>query len=270
VSASSVIGALDLPADDANGSVRLTGVFQSISFTTTFAGSDGIYLQAGAPAPPPPPPPPAPFTFVPPKRLSDLPPPVLGRRVNVEPVSGEVTFASPGDAASARAAQKGLRFRPLREARQLPVGSFFDTRRGRVRLQTATTRRGRRQAGVFFSGVFQTIQSRRGSARGLTELRLKGSSFRSCARAGHGSREASSSRHSKRRIRRLRGNARGRFSTRGRHSAATVRGTVWSVSDRCDGTLTKVTRGKVAVRDFRRRKSILLRAGKSYLARARR
>jgi hypothetical protein len=46
-----------------------------------------------------------------------------------------------------------------------------------------------------------------------------------------------------------------------------VRGTKWSVEDRCDGTLTKVFEGKVAVRDFRRHKTITVRAGKSYLAR---
>ena len=39
-------------------------------------------------------------------------------------------------------------------------------------------------------------------------------------------------------------------------------------ADRCDGTLTKVSRGKVAVRDFRRHKTILLRKGKHYLAKA--
>jgi hypothetical protein len=38
--------------------------------------------------------------------------------------------------------------------------------------------------------------------------------------------------------------------------------------DRCDGTLTSVRRGTVAVRDFRRRKTIVLTGGKSYLARA--
>ena len=69
-------------------------------------------------------------------------------------------------------------------------------------------------------------------------------------------------------MRRLRGNARGRFRTRGRYSAATVRGTKWTVTDRCDNTLTKVTRGRVAVRDFRRKKTVIVRAGKSYLARA--
>ena len=66
----------------------------------------------------------------------------------------------------------------------------------------------------------------------------------------------------------MRGNASGRYRTSGRYSAATVRGTIWDTIDRCDGTLTKVTRGTVVVRDFRKRRNITVRAGKSYLARA--
>jgi hypothetical protein len=42
------------------------------------------------------------------------------------------------------------------------------------------------------------------------------------------------------------------------------------VADRCDGTLTKVTEGAVAVRDRVRHKTVLVKAGHSYLARARR
>ncbi len=69
VAGSDVVGALDLPADDGNGTVRLSGTFSSIPFSTTFPGSDGIILQVGAlpPVPPatppvtaPPAPPPAP------------------------------------------------------------------------------------------------------------------------------------------------------------------------------------------------------------------
>ena len=76
---------------------------------------------------------------------------------------------------------------------------------------------------------------------------------------------------SRRRIRGLRGRAGGgRFRARGRYSSATVRGTDWTVTDRCDGTLTMVRRGRVAVRDFKRRKNVSVRAGKSYLARAKR
>jgi hypothetical protein len=46
-----------------------------------------------------------------------------------------------------------------------------------------------------------------------------------------------------------------------------VRGTVWDTIDRCDGTLTKVTRGVVAVRDLGRRRTVVIRAGKRTKAR---
>jgi hypothetical protein len=131
-----------------------------------------------------------------------------------------------------------------------------------------TRREDQIQDGLFTRGLFQVLQSRRTRARGLTELRLKGGNFRRCPRVGKSGQGAAAL--SRRVIRRLRGNARGRFRARGRHSAATVRGTVWEVVDRCDGTLTRVTRGRVAVRDFRRRKTVVVRAGKRYLARARR
>jgi archaeosine-15-forming tRNA-guanine transglycosylase len=69
-------------------------------------------------------------------------------------------------------------------------------------------------------------------------------------------------------VRRLWGRDRGgRFRTHGRHSQATVRGTRWLTVDRCDGTLTKVTRGAVSVRDFVRHRTVLVRSGHSYLAR---
>ena len=41
------------------------------------------------------------------------------------------------------------------------------------------------------------------------------------------------------------GNGKGKFRTSGKYSSATVRGTIWLVEDRCEGTLTKVTRGTV-------------------------
>ena len=47
-----------------------------------------------------------------------------------------------------------------------------------------------------------------------------------------------------------------------------MRGTAWDMIDRCDGTLTRVKRGRVVVRDFRRKRNITLTAGKSYLAKA--
>ena len=74
---------------------------------------------------------------------------------------------------------------------------------------------------------------------------------------------------SKRRVRRLWGSGHGRFTTRGRNSAATVRGTIWSVEDRCDGTLTRVTRGVVVVENLRTHRTKTVKAGETYLVRRR-
>jgi hypothetical protein len=52
------------------------------------------------------------------------------------------------------------------------------------------------------------------------------------------------------------------------HSSGTVHGTQWQVSERCDGTLTRVLKGVVTVRDFTLHKTVLVHAGQSYLARA--
>jgi Tol biopolymer transport system component len=205
-----------------------------------------------------------------PLTLADLDNPTLGVDVNVAPVSGIVLVGIPGVAARAagraRPSQKGVTFVPLSEARQIPVGSFINTRRGRVRMQSAVNQAGKRQTGDFFSGLFQIRQSRKRSARGLTDLVLKGSSFRRC-RSASGRRASASA---GRTVRRLRANARGRFRTTGRNSSATVRGTAWGMIDRCDGTLTRVSRGRVVVRDFRRKRNVTVRAGKTYLAKARR
>jgi Tol biopolymer transport system component len=194
------------------------------------------------------------------KELADLPPPAIGKTANLDP-SGRVLLGVRRGGRGASAAQKGVRFVALKEARQVPVGSFVNTRRGRIRLQTAA-KSGERQAGTFSGGLFQVLQSRRGRTKGLTSLKLKGSSFRRCASASGSARAAASI------VRRLRSRARGRFRTRGRHSAATVRGTTWVTVDRCDGTLTAVKKGRVVVRDFRLRRNIVVRAGKSYLAKA--
>jgi hypothetical protein len=46
-----------------------------------------------------------------------------------------------------------------------------------------------------------------------------------------------------------------------------VRGTIWLVEDRCNGsTFFKTRRGIVEVRDFVKHKSLPLPAGKTYLA----
>ena len=67
-------------------------------------------------------------------------------------------------------------------------------------------------------------------------------------------------------VRRLWGRGKGRFRTKGRYSAGTVRGTFWVTIDRCDGTVTRVRTGVVDVFDFVLHKHIKVHAGQQYLA----
>ena len=174
--------------------------------------------------------------------VGPLPPPVLGATFNVQPEGGEVFVSLPPGASAARRVPglKGREFIPLSQARQVPIGSLLDTRKGRVRISTARNTAGTTQSGAFQAGVFQVLQSRRKKSRGLTTLRLKGASFKRCGGRGSATARVARSRV----IRRIRASAKGRFRTRGRNSSATVRGTTWTTADRCDGTLTRVVRGK--------------------------
>jgi hypothetical protein len=182
-------------------------------------------------------------------RQSTVPPPVAGVSVNVAPVSGVVRVR--------------LRGRPgfvsLAALRNVPVGSELDVTRGRVRLTSAARAR-RTQTGVFYQGRAVVRQER---ATRVTTMTLSGRLV--CPRRS----SASSGQAPPPRVRRLWGNATGQFRTRGRFSSATVRGTVWLTEDRCDGTLTRVRTGRVAVRDIARRRTVIVRAGQSYFARAR-
>ncbi len=143
-----------------------------------------------------------------------------------------------------------------------------------MKLVTATARQQRTQTGKFHGGVFRVSQARNGASKGLATLTLVEGAFRGaptdsvCTRMGR-SADASAAAASHKVLQLLHASARGKFRTAGRYSAATVRGTVWSVADRCDGTLTHVFTDKVAVTDFVRHVTVVLRAGQSYLARAR-
>src|SRR5205085_11187937 len=69
-------------------------------------------------------------------------------------------------------------------------------------------------------------------------------------------------------VRRLWASGKGRFRTQGRYAAAAVRGTKWLTEDRCDGTLVRVVKGAVSVTDLVKHKTVVVKAGRTYLARA--
>jgi hypothetical protein len=175
---------------------------------------------------------------------------VLGTTVTLGEVTGTPRVRLPGTNT----------FVPLTVESTVPVGAEVDATHGSVELTSVRDASGRTQTGSFWGGVFRVRQSRRDS---VTELVLTGD-LPTCRSKGRGKLVAARSRG-----RRLWGRDRGgRFRTRGRNGSATVRGTRWLTEDRCEGTYFKVTQGAIDVRDDRKRKTVRLKRGGSYLAAA--
>ncbi|MEA2481122.1 MAG: hypothetical protein QOJ07_3044, partial [Thermoleophilaceae bacterium] len=190
-----------------------------------------------------------------------LPDPVQGKVFNLEPVSGIVKIRVIRKGKGVHGAQSNS-FTTLDEARQVPLTTEVDVRRGRVRMTLAADKKGHEQQGEFYQGVYQTTQPRTGS-NAVTELRL--TEQLSCRSGKSGKVNASRAR-----TRRLWGSGKGRFRTRGRHSAASVRGTIWLTKDSCTTTTTVVRQGVVEVLDFAKHTTVRVKAGHRYVARARR
>jgi hypothetical protein len=211
------------------------------TFTTPDTGEPSV-----TPLPAPAAPSPLPGTELAPAPIA---PPVLGRSVTLAPAGGTVLVRVPGATIPAA----------LGDGASVPVGSIVDTRAGTVKLQSAlpgaTT-----QTGTFHGGRFEVRQPAGG--HGMTEIVLRGApptcpagGARAAAVAG------------RRPPRSLWGHdSHGHFRTRASNSVITVRGTTWFVSDRCDGTLTRVTSGSVAVRDLHTGRTVVLHAGQRHLA----
>jgi hypothetical protein len=200
----------------------------------------GAYEFQGSPPPsggqkPPPPP-------------QGLPDPVPHKNVNALPVSGIVKIKLPGSDA----------FITLTKGQQIPLGTVIDTRKGRVTIVAAA---GGGQTADFYGGLFKLSQTK--GSKPITVLTLV-EKLTGC-KAG---KKANAAAKGKKK-RRLWGDGIGRFRTRGKFSAVTVAGTRWLVEDRCTSTVTRVVRGKVRVRDVGKKKTVIVKAGKKYVARSR-
>ena len=197
---------------------------------TTF-GQDQTFTTAQAPAPPP---------------------PVLGKSEDIKPVSGTVFIRTANG-----------QFIPLTGATQIPTGTVIDALHGSLQLLAALGK-GKTDHGIFGGAVFRVTQSRHGlTTLSLVEGLFKGGPTYATCKA-HNSTDATIA--STKTLQLLKASAHGKFSTKGRYSAATVRGTKWTVADRCDGTLTHDITDSVAVTDFVHHKTVILHAGQSYLA----
>ena len=232
-----------LPADSANHTVTaaVTGLVPNAHYHVRLVATNATGTTLGPDqtfATPPDPPP---------------PPPVLGKAVNAKPVSGKVFLLVGG------------KLVPLTEADQLRSGTVVDTRHGSLQLTTASSEKHKRQTGTFGGAIFKITQVHSGlTTLSLVENALKGApSFASCKAKG-----AHAAAVSKKVLQLLHSSAKGKFRTKGRYAAATVRGTKWTIADRCDGTLTHDITDSVVVNDFVRHRTIVLHHGQSYLAKA--
>jgi hypothetical protein len=178
--------------------------------------------------------------------------PAPGTIAGVKPVSGKVFIKKQGT----------NKFVELTGTTEIPIGSQVDTTRGTI-LITAGLGGGKTNSADFYQGLFTILQKKTKNA--YMTLRLDGGKFGACGSSASKSLSLSAS---KKPVRRVWGSGKGKFTTRGKYSAATVRGTKWLTQDQCNGTLTKVLRGVVQVQDFRAHKTVSVPAGHSYLAKA--
>lgn len=189
--------------------------------------------------------------------------PTLGRSFNVSQVSGLVLIKVHGV------------FIPLTELTQIPTNTEIDALKGSIKIVTAIpgghaatdakAKKTKTQNGTFGGAIFKLTQAHSGLATlSLVESAFKGApSYASC---GKKAADASAAALSTKTLQLLKANATGKFSTKGRYSSATVRGTKWTIADKCDGTLTHDITDSVSVTDFVHHKTVILHAGQSYLA----
>ena len=174
--------------------------------------------------------------------------PVFHSSVAGTEVKGTIRVRRPGSST----------FQDIDPSVPIPLNSTVDARKGTVEITSVPKKGGKPEKAQFFDGLFKITQP--GS---ITQVQLT----EPLAACKKGKASASATKPKKRR---LWGDGKGKFRTKGSYSAATVRGTKWLVEDSCAGTLTKVTQGSVSVRDTRLKKTVIVRAGKSYTARPRR
>ncbi|MGZ4232909.1 MAG: PKD domain-containing protein [Solirubrobacteraceae bacterium] len=171
---------------------------------------------------------------------------------------------------------------PLTQLTKIPNGAVINALHGTLTLNTAApgptqhatlaakkgkAKKPKTQTGKFGGAVFKVTQTRSGLATlSLVEGTVKGAPSYATCRTKKG--KAVTAAVSKKTLQLLHGSAHGKFRTKGRYSAATIRGTIWTIADRFDGTLVHAIKDTVTVDDLVLHKVISLRPGHSYLAQA--
>ena len=194
-------------------------------------------------------------------------PPAPGQTALVRAISGEVFVKLPG-----RSLKQNGGFIPLKGVASVPVGSTVDARKGELELKSAgngfaaSDRRAKQQTARIRAGLFAIRQAKakKGVAKSAsisTDIGLL---------TPPGSEAACVKGPAKGIVRSLSMVAKGLYRTLGGASTATARDATFVTTDRCDGTLTEVGKGRVKLAfKSSKAKPVTVKAGGAYLARAR-
>jgi Ca2+-binding RTX toxin-like protein len=185
------------------------------------------------------------------------------RGVNQRPKRRDSALVTPLNGSLQMSPTGIVRRVPLQDKVVLPLRSIVDTVGGQVKVASAPTSR-KIETATLEDGAFDITQTTAKAA--ITQFALQGGDFNVCPTPAGRRAAAAGKKASTRTVRSLWANGKGKFRTKGRYAAATVRGTRWQTVDRCDGTLIKVQRGAVSVRDLVKKRTVTVNAGDTYLA----
>jgi hypothetical protein len=202
-------------------------------------------------------------------------PPVTGSRVVVTVLSGEVFVKLPAARSLAQAAPISG-FVPLKGVAALPTGTVVDARKGRVALDSTVDGRrigsgGRRQRATLAAGIIRIRQrhARVGSRTPVSTdfvLTSAPGAEAACVRTGSSGPIKGRGRSI---VRSLTARSRkGLFRVVGAAGISTAHSATWVTEDRCTGTRTDVGRGHVKVAAKGSKRTVTVRAGRSYTVRA--
>jgi hypothetical protein len=206
-----------------------------------------------------------------------------GVDTKVRLISGEVFVKlPPGAAASAftsslRVPFQDSGFLPLKGVATIPTGSTIDTRAGEIAVTAAlngqrpTSRKQLRREARFRAGIFAIRQARyrKGKRKKRIPVRAELTSAPGAERPCQTSRSGPPKGTT---VRALVTVAKGVFRTVGEAATASPakgRTATFNTTDRCDGTVTSVGRGKVAVIAKKSGRRTTVRAGRAFIVRAR-
>ena len=211
------------------------------------------------------PPPPAPPAPAPPVAQPAAETPTYRIDSNLSRSTGNIFIKLPGSDT----------FVPLEQDAVVPLGTIVDARNG---VATVTWARpdGSTYGAKFWAGVFEIKQTTGKDPIG--EVKLRDDLVDDATKAKIKTTQAISSaavqfeiwiakkKKKGKRKNKVWGDGKGKFRSTGSNSSASVRGTVWLVENYARATRTYVKKGIVDVRDKRKKKTIRLRRGKSYVA----